>query len=646
MRPALLFVLVLICSCKSTPKQSSSLSLIETCSEPVDVSRFLEPSLSCLKPGIWPQNKEYDKRKLYEAVPCNQVEWLDQTEDVFGDKKENSPVAIRSSRHFQIFDEWLGAEDRFEFEDRSIVSQQRSNNPIMETKFAAKLRSMIQDAQHFIFLDIFLIGGSWGVEIYKDLIEANRRGVQVLVIHDNRSVFAVGNEISELWELFKSEASITNGLVALDANISLEQSPSAIPFGLEKISQLFEGRVNSGISLNGRSDHSKILITDAIFRDSKEELVEGSFVPRALITSKNMVDSAASYYFDESLVVQGPGAVVSQLHYRSDIYWALEQARGKKTISKEDDLLVEGLLNKLNSMAEAPLFVKARGEVELEVLQSLPNDQVRNLDVSILRRIQEAKSSIDIYGKIAYNWRLASALKQAIARGVELRVLLDQQTLDSALLNSTLPFMMTFAPSRLPDGRLTNKLLDADGRQLNEEDLPFKWFVPFRPGFYFASDKRTDLAQEIHAKTMVIDGEWVLFGSTNFDTLTWSGGFREYSAWIKSREIAKKVIDTFERIYNHPLLSVSHEIWLGKKPVPSELSEFFKELRNERSSDECPSEEEICNLDNVVSGGKNYSSLAPNRRLIYSILSSESERIKATSTEYFTYDSDGQLVCQ
>ena len=88
----------------------------------------------------------------------------------------------------------------------------------------------------FYFLDIFLIGGSWGLDIYQDLIEASHAGVKLLFTITN--VFSVGNEITELWEKFRQKASSTPNLVALDANIKFE-GPSAIPFGVEKITRLF-----------------------------------------------------------------------------------------------------------------------------------------------------------------------------------------------------------------------------------------------------------------------------------------------------------------------------------------------------------------------------------------------------------------------
>ena len=380
------------------------------------------------------------------------------------------------------------------------------------------------------------------------------------------------------------------------------------------------------------------MITDAVLKDQISEFNTDTYIPGALVSSKNMVDSAASYYFDESVIIDGPAAVASMLQYSSDLNLAYEQATRRGEMSSSDQALVEEVIRKLELMAEKPLYVKTRGSTPIEVVQSRPDDKVRNLDVAILSKIENAKESIEIYGKIAYNWRLASSLKRAIAKGIQVKIILDQQTLDSAVLNSTLPFMMNEAPSYL-----TDDLLQAFP---SEEMLPIKWFVPFRPGYLFSDDVRTDLAQEIHAKTIIIDSKHILFGSTNFDSITWSGGFREFSVWVEDPGLAKKVRSIFNRLYNHPLLVVSHSVWLGKEQVPSRYLDLFNAIKASRSELNCPESEAICNLENILQGGKNYSSWAPKRRLIKAILQSESDRIQAVRPIDFLRSSSDEVICR
>ena len=621
-----------------------------SCEAPVDISAQIKPALNCLKPGIWRDEKEARKRDLALGIPCNKVTWIDQNTDVFGEGDRDDAATIRSSTFFRTF-KWLGESDRFNLtasEDPFTAEEAAAGTPILTGILPQTVHSLIENARSTIFLDMFLFGGSWGLEVSRDLIRAAERGVHVVVLHDTESMFAVGNEIVPLWDKLIEHSKVDPNLTVLASNTSPPHRVSSVPFGLQGLFGQLAKMNKASVSGEGRSDHSKILIIDAIYDQDKSEYLD-ALEPKALVTSRNMVDSAGSYYYDESVIIEGPAAVAAMLHFRSDLYWAWEQAmkKSKSSYNEDDSNLLGSWLNRLQALEQGPLLVKARGMTAVEAVQVSANDEVRNLDSGIIRRLAEAKTSIDLYGKISYSWEMAIALKEAMARGVQVRMILDQQTPTGALLNASLPYMMTQAPRRLANGKTTVELLDATGHVIKEEDIPVRWHLSFRPGYFFPSSKtdRTPLAQEIHAKTIIVDGRYTLFGSTNFDTLTFAGGFREYSVWVDDPSIAEKASLVFDRMYHHPLLTVSHKVWLGKAPVPAEAQAFMDELRQERSEESCPQKEAICDPRSVLQGGSEYEKEKLKRDLIKNVLSQEEKRIRSVGVDAFTIDEQGDVIC-
>lgn len=655
MRIILCFPLLFALSLSACKTSSGSRPLADSedlCQAPLNLSPYLDPQLACLKKGIWDTYEEEIKRDLALPIPCNQVTWVDQTLDIFGPGEADTEEAIRGSNFFKIFN-WLGAKDRFDlsaqadpFADLDAVYATSQDNPILMTSTAQTITQLIQGAKANIFFDIFLLGGSWGVEISRELIKASRRGVKVILIRDEESVFAVGNEIRPLWSKLLEASQREPNFTALAAQIAAPQRVSSVPFGLESLGTRIASVRELDVSAEGRSDHSKILMTDVIF-DSNVDEFQGTLRPKVLVSSHNMVDSAASNYYDESVVIEGPAAVAAALHYQSDLFWAWDKAKNQSPSAYNDDdrKLIEDTLTKLEKMRQGPLLVASRGATKVSALQASANDEVRNLDSSIMKAVVEAKSSIDLYGKIIYNWPLAIALKVAMARGVRVRMILDQQAPGSALLNSSFPYMIAQAPRRLANGSTSKQLIDENGREIQEEDLGVRWHLSFRPGYVFDDKNRTNIVQEIHAKTIIIDAERLFFGSTNFDSFTFAGGFREYSVLVESSEIAQKATRAFERIYRHPLLSISHKVWLGKAAVPPEPQAFFARLRSERSEAACPRNKPACDPKTVLQGGSDFHRLAPIRETIRSITEIETKRIKSVTSDDFMRAKDNSVFC-
>ncbi|HET9237954.1 MAG TPA: phospholipase D family protein, partial [Oligoflexus sp.] len=238
-------------------------------------------------------------------------------------------------------------------------------------------------------------------------------------------------------------------------------------------------------------------------------------------------------------------------------------------------------------------------------------------------RIMAAERSIDLYGPMAFNWPLAMALKEAMARGVKVRVILDQKNAQRALGNALLPYMLVTAPRRLPSGQETLELLDDTGKVIKEGDLPIRWFLPFRPAKQFASKDRSDLMQELHATTIIIDGRLALFGSASLDSLTWGTGLREYSMWVDDPALASESARQFDRLWNHPFLTVSHRVWLGEQ-------EPSKEVTAGRA------------VESILQGGKTL----PDRESMKANLAAEADRSRLLVPGKVLQDDKGRPQCR
>ena len=567
----------------------------ENCSAPtLDLLPYLAEKTSCVNDTHFQGAFEASKRRLQSAIPCNAVEYIDGFADTFGAVGPIDPThSILSSNHFKIYKNWLGEQDRFsgDFAPGDFYSlESEVANPILATAHVVAIRRLIAEAKKSIFIDIFLFGGTMGQAIASDLLEAADRGVKVIVLHDTKSVFNVGNEIRPLWRQLVAVASHHPNLAALDSNLSPRGRPSSVPFGLERLIKTFAKNRHSDLNLEGYSDHSKILIVDAIFATSASEY-EASLAPKVLISSKNWVDSAAANYHDESVIVTGPAAIAAQLSYLDDLRYAFEQNQADGApIAADSVWLVADTIDKLTSLKTlARLDVRAFGEIGIEPIEANVDGSVRNLDVGIIRKIAAARSTIDLYGKLAYSDAFAKALGDAVRRGVQVRAILDQKT--DTQMNHLLP-------------KLVSRYAG-----IAEDQLQFFWHLPFRPALSFASgDRRTDLFQEIHAKTIVIDGRHSLFGSVNFDSLTWSGGFREFSAWVDSTKIAAKATRVFEAFLAEPRLTVAHRTWLGHQPPSSITLQYFESLQSELAEmANCEDDPKSCDLSLILSGGKRQS---------------------------------------
>jgi phosphatidylserine/phosphatidylglycerophosphate/cardiolipin synthase-like enzyme len=636
-------------SCKTIKPQTAELNSLQTnCQEPIALQAYLKADTSCTADGFYPSSEEARKRDLHPWIPCNDVEWIDDTQDLFGPGAGNDVDTLELSTYHRIFRDWLGKTDRFSADMAGKVFQNldqplpfNQDNPILDSAMARTIKDLIRGAQHNIVMDIFLLGGTWGADVLRDLADAADRGVEVVLIHDNVSKFAVAHEMDPLWQAAQQFSLKHPKFVALDAHIHPPQRVAPVSSEVEGIRPVLANHLDLSSPAAGKSDRSRLLIIDGLYTKTPDDYLNQKAL--ALVMSRNIVDSTASFSHDEGVVIRGPAAVVTLLHYQSDLILAWEQAKQKNRLNTDDEKLLESMRQRLTTLRSTAALIKGQGWVNVQPIQASAQGEIRNLDTSIIPRIMGAERSIDLYGRVAYNWPLAMALKEAMARGVKVRIILDQQNGMSALGNATLPYMIAEAPRRLMDGRETKELLDESGKIIKEGNLPIKWFLPFRPGRSFGSKERSDLAQELHAKTIIIDGRLALFGSAEMDSLSWSAGSREYSVWVDDPALASESARQFDRLWNHPYLTVSHKVWMGEEQPAQEVVQYLKARRDAAA---CDPKAELCRPELVLQGGKFLPEKGPHREQIKNILAAEADRMRLLIPAKVVQDDKGRPQCR
>ena len=512
-------------ACQETTLSSHSGSLSSACQGPVDVIPYLRPDHSCTRGAI------EQKRQLYPWIPCNRVERVDTEEDLL-------------ETNGQIY-QWLAQEKRFDaaatqqtLERPALLPSSSADNPILRGAIVRTITGMIRSAKETVFLDIFLVGGTLGVEIARELTLAADRGVEVIILHDTETVFAVRSESEPLWRDLRAHAQLHEKMVALRADI--HQRPSAIPFGMQAVlTALLDPDKKGDVAMEGRSDHSKLLVVDG-FTDQA----------RLLVSSHNLVDSAAAYFHDEAVLVEGPAAVVSQLLFQRDLELARALGEQENALSGNDLVQIDAWLRRGRVRWQSDsLPVSPRGDTKVQALEANGDDSVRNLEHAILALIGNAGHSVALYGRLAYNVTLAEALSNAMKRGVEVRVILDRSSPTALKMNSILP-----------------RLLVDLGAIRREKDAPVRWHTPLPTILFPAEKERPPLVQEIHAKSLIVDGEWSVFGSSNFDGPSWSGGSREFSAAVADPQTARQALSLFDRLWSSDELTAPHAAVLGQLP--------------------------------------------------------------------------------
>lgn len=484
------------------------------CEKAILLQTYWNNRIDCVDPAYL--HGEAPRRAVQGWIPCNDVERIDDSSDFFGRDEANAAASVAQSRGVQVS---LGA-----------------SKQALETASIRRVLELIRGAEKSIIIDSIVFGGAAATEVLKELMLATGRGVSVIFLHDAKAALPL--PAKSIWATVVKQSASNPRFLALAT-----EGPTA-----GKI-VLGEAPNYSDIQKKRSSaDRSRILLVDTLYDESLADYLQR--VPKALIGSRDISDGAAANV-DESVLVQGPAAIAATLSYTPDIRKAGQAA---KNLNKDDQAQFETVLQKLDRIAQGPTLVAAQGWIGVQAMES--TDYRSNVDSTILARLMTAGDSIDLYGySLDSNWPLAEALAQAMARGVRVRLLLELGNRSYALSNATMAAMLAEA---------------AKGKGLATDDA-IRWYLPL-------VHKAKSKASELHAKTIVVDGRWSLYGSSDFDSYAWGGAMRSYSVWVDDPALASQAATVFDRLWNHPALTLSHKAWRASAEADATVFQALEQI--------------------------------------------------------------------
>ena len=440
------------------------------------------------------------KRDINPFIPGNSVKMLAHASDI----NETHAGIIR----------WLKETEYFTAENidalianPGVEHPWEIDNPVISQPIATDLRETIRGAKETLFVDIFLMGGTWGMDIAKELLLASERGVKVVLVRDTDNKFSSGFEMEPLWDALEAHSYDNPNLTVMRSQIN--QRPSGLPFGLDNITKLFADFFDLPLSLAAKSDHSKVVIADGL-----------TAKPSMWVGSKNTVDSGGSFFFDEVFHIDGPAAAASQLSFLEDIREARALAvKEGRNGGQPSDVWVDGLIERMERRKSGiePTVVHVAGDASVQIVENNADDSVRNAEASILALLEGAETSIDMYQFLAYSPSIAEALARAIHRGVEVRILMDS------------------VGKKVEMNNLLAVLMNEHGVSQSQIDSMIRWRSQLPGGSQIDNGVENPIEdQQQHTKTIIVDRKRTLAGSTNFDIASLSGAFESSPSQLKT----------------------------------------------------------------------------------------------------------------
>jgi phosphatidylserine/phosphatidylglycerophosphate/cardiolipin synthase-like enzyme len=507
-----------------------STELASACDRPVAIGSFLSPQLKCYAPQASRFDTVYHfgrERWRTPGLPCNSVELVS--------------MASASTYPFAKAIKQVAEDAPFDpsrlatlFSNPQTPDAGMAQHPALSSPHHQAMIKLIRDAKSSIFFNAIIFGGRWGSELVREmLLKANEDQVEVVILRDTRNSFAFASELVPLWESLVAVAREDPRVTVLQADIQTRML-SGLPFGIDRLTSFFDRFAKEGISLSGRSDHSKILVVDGF--DPK---------PSMLVSSKNPSDYNLLNY-DESAIVRGPAAAAAQMAFMPDIRLAERMAMQKKSgaaplLNSDDRALLSRWYEAETAIRDPKrtdrLFLP-QGNASVEISENNADDSVRNAELGVLHLLESAQTSVRMYHFLTYNPAVARALARAAHR-------LGPQNV-RVLADATLTFALnvTFLD-------MLERELKSLGSSVQASEI-VRWRVTAPPIAFPKESGRIGITQQQHSKSIVVDDAVLYLGSTNFDFASLAGAFRELSVRIEDPSAASQSAALFDAVWSNP----------------------------------------------------------------------------------------------
>ncbi len=190
----------------------------------------------------------------------------------------------------------------------------------------ATMLQAIREAEESVFVDIFWMGGSIGMNLAKELFKKviEDPDFTVIVITDNENKFQYGHQLDMVYRYMRAFAEKFSNknfyITPTQINLKRTALPEFADLLITKnvvedlsannnVKTLLE---SDGFHLLAKSDHSKVLIVDG------KQPTGG----RAFVGSKNWTDSSGGVNRDQVAEVQGPATAIILDSFYYDVYEA------------------------------------------------------------------------------------------------------------------------------------------------------------------------------------------------------------------------------------------------------------------------------------------------------------------------------------
>ncbi len=486
-----------------------------------EVSDIDSYSLSAL--GLVPSNKTEIVSKNDRSL--ERIDWFNERVIFAGGELDFDAPYVKMPTK----DDWTG----------NIVFKE---DPIYQ-----RIREMIDRAEHSVFIDIFLFGGTLGATLSEYLLDETIKKLKknpdfkVLILHDYATNYNMVAEMVPIFEYIKkrseTEKELKDHVFLLQANI--QRHPPGIPFYVTEIipktSESFKYFEAGNTYYESKIDHSKVIVVDGNHDDAE-----------AYFGSKNWTDHSGGYYYDDAIYVTGPAAGLVQASYYRDIDAALttDETELSRMYYKEKGLDNKHYLDQREDILKAFEVTKDSYKVnkptKVRIAEADVDGTIKNVRNMIVDMIVKAKSHIYMEQLFLYDPYIVDALlrKKAKEPNVDIRLVLDHNG--------------NFGMNGLPNTIFVKEMVDSG--------IKVRARKTYGITANFPDGTKQDYHQENHRKISSIDGKVVLGGSSNINPDTLQGSFREFGAQIYDKSQVKLFEDRFKKDWDDSEKMVSLDI--------------------------------------------------------------------------------------
>ncbi len=439
--------------------------------------------------------------------------------------------------------------------------------------FAQMIQS-IRDAEDSVFIDLFWMGGTIGMNLAKELMKktVENPNFTVIIITDNENKFQYGVQLDMIFrymqaysEKFASAGPQPLNFYMVPANVGLKRT--ALPEFVDllitndvvnniKGSETLQSQLEKdGFHLLAKSDHTKAMVVDG---KNPEKGV-------AYVGSKNWTDGSGGANYDQMAEVKGPAAalILDAFYYDAleafeleaqdnqhgqvvYTHWQAKYPELSKRKAIEHLLAPIDVLDRYKGQHYDVPYVALGDEVVAPTQNNIYGTEMSPIEQNI-QAILTARHQVLIDDQFLYDPKVVEALLAAKQQhGVEVYVILESLTPyepDASKVGAHLPNSL-FIPELVANG------------------IEVKWQKPPQSLVdAILEDSAAHPGQQIsatfHVKSLSVDGVLkgdshlcrtgeekspddsapvLITGSANKDVMTMSGGFRESQVAVYSEK--------------------------------------------------------------------------------------------------------------